>query len=238
MRYLLVILMLCFYSNAITQSFEGTLTYRVDYVFSKQLSDDIRAKIIETLKEKGEYFDSLIVSIKDGNYIKIDNAPNGKKILYRSESNKLYFFTKSSNVVLVTKAESYEPAKLNLPKPRIRTNNSLEKIGEYDCKLISLTWEGFGQEEYYYSDSILPINPSSFQNHNYEYLNLILNHTKHYPIKIVKKSKGLVTINMQLINIDPIQVSNFEVPELKKASKKDSELVNQLTGYDVMVIKN
>lgn len=222
-----------------SQSFEGTLTYKVAFEFSENFNnEEIKAKTISTLKENGEYYDTLKVTIKNGNYLKIDNAPNGKKIIYDPFQNKLFFFTKESDIVMIASANMFTPSNVTLPEPQVVTEDAISTISNIECQKVSLKWEGVGEEVYYYSPSIAPINPELLKNHNFEYLNLVINHTKAYPVKMVKSMNNLIKISLELINIDDSKVDQdiFKIPALKKASKKQTKLVSQITGYDIMIV--
>ena len=220
------------------QSFNGTLVYKVTYHFSAQFNKELKVKTIEALRNKGEFFDTLIITIQDGNYFKTDNAPNGKQLTYLAAQNKLYFFTKNSNIVLTTDASSLYPIHVKLPEPRKEFSDSSFVVGNWPCKKLSLIWDSIGQETYYYNKSIAPLEPDLFKNHNYEYLNQVIASTEAYPIKMVKSLNNIMEISIELLSIDnnTTELKLFNLPPLKKANKKQREIIGQITGYEVWVI--
>lgn len=240
MRPVIAILFFTFlYLEPKAQSFEGTLTYRVEYEFTNKIDNSIKAKIFSKLKQQGTYYDTIFVTIKGGDYIKSDNAQNGKTVIYKSDLKKLFFFEKHSDTVLVASGQIYNPLNISLPLPSVQKNDSLINIGDFKCKSIQLIWEDMGEEVYYYSPNTSEVNPSLFEEHNYEYLNIILRETKAYPIKVTKALSGLMTLHMTLVSInkEPVSIEKFKIPELKNASRKASETLELTTGYKMMIIQ-
>ncbi len=237
-KFLLLVIVVTIKLSGFSQSFEGTLTYKVTFEFSQKISQEIKDKTFEHLQNNGEYYDTLFITIKHADYLKIDNAPNGKKTIYNAAQNKLYFFTKGSKIVMTTSADLPYPPHINLPDPKIEYGNSTIQIGAYECNYISLAWEGTGKEIYYYNPSIASINPELFKDHDYEYLSLILEKTKAYPIKMVKSLNNFMTISMELVSIDDSKIENdfSRVPRLKKVSKKQVNAMGYFTNYDVMIV--
>jgi hypothetical protein len=78
MTRLLTFLLLCTTWLSQAQSFEGTLTYKADYVVT--VSDKMKAsgitaeKIIDRMKSDGSYLDTIKSTYKKGNYRSEMNA--------------------------------------------------------------------------------------------------------------------------------------------------------------------
>lgn len=234
-----LVLILCNF-HIYSQSFEGTLIYKVTFEFSSKFNnDEFINKTLNTLKKSGEYYDTLTIKFKGGNYLKMDNAPNGKKVIYHGTQNQLYFFTKNSDIVLIADANMYHPNNIKLPEPQVILEDSIFNINRTLCKKIKFVWEDIGEEIYYYSTSIAPLKPYLFREHNYEYLNLLISLTKAYPVKIVKSLNEFITINIELVDVNNSKIENniFEIPLLREPNKKQAEMINQLSGYDIMVIR-
>ena len=112
-------------------------------------------------------------------------------------------------------------------------------INGIECKLIKLSWDGLGEELYYYNSEVISIDPKLFAKHNLEYFNTILNLTGSYPIETIKTISSFMSIKMTLVNIseEKIEDSVFDLPKLKKAKKDYSEMLLNITGAEVMKIK-
>lgn len=221
-----------------SQSFEGRLTYEIEYKFKmKEISEK---DMINHMKKSGEYFDTLTINIKNGDYEKVINSVNSKRIVYKSDINKIYTFDKGFEYVLISNANRYSSTTLELERPKIVQNDSLEMIMNKECKSITLDWNGLGKEVYYYNEDFLKINSNLFQSHNYEYLNEILSLTNSYPIKITKSLNNMIEIRMTLVDYSDEEISEsaFEIPKLKSAEKEYSDIIMETTGSEVMQIKN
>jgi len=236
------ILLFCF-SISNGQSFEGTLTYRVEFDIKTQKIGNFeitKEQVIQKMKSDGEYFDEIIVTIKDGSYEKTDNSDIQKRIVYKPESNEIYTFQKDFEYAVITDASKANFIKLDLPEPSFEKNNSTKVVNGHECSLLKLTWDNIGTELYYYDTKLLKIDPSLFQNHNYEYLNKVLKLTNSYPMEIVKTLSDFITFRMTLVNVSESEINNsqFDLPEMTEAEKDYAEMMEKMTGSKVKKIKN
>lgn len=224
------------------QSFEGTLMYKVTYDIKVDSSFGIsKNQLIETLKKTDDYFDTLVVHIKNGSYEKLTNSKNKKRIVYKPSERKLYTLEDGFEFALILDTKKYIAFDIEFEKPIITQNDSITTIAGKDCKSISLNWEGFGEEVYFYNDSFLKIDPELFKGHQYEYFYEILQYTKSYPVQINKSLNQLMEIQMTLIDYktQDINDSSFDIPELEPVKDKEyADIIKQTTGSDVMRIKN
>ncbi|AFM02777.1 hypothetical protein Fleli_0288 [Bernardetia litoralis DSM 6794] len=186
MNRIFILIVSIFTTFSYGQSFEGKLTYKVEYSFNTESSFGLSEKdMIEHMKKSGEYFDTLVVNIKNGNYEKLVNSSNSKRIVYKSDINKIYTFDKGFEYVLIANAKNYSSSKMEFERPEFIKNDSIVSVMGKDCKSITLDWNSLGKETYYYNDTFLKIDSELFKSHNYEYLNEILT------IKQKGKSKNL-----------------------------------------------
>ncbi|MEW7290126.1 hypothetical protein [Aquimarina sp. 2304DJ70-9] len=233
---ILIISILTTYSYG--QTFEGKLTYKIEFnIKMKGISEN---DMIEHMKKSGEYYDTIVINIKNGNYEKLVNSSNSKRIVYKSDVNKIYTFDKGFEYVLIADAKNYSSTKMEFERPKIIRNDSLVTIMEKKCKSITLDWNGLGKETYFYDDEFLKIDPDLFKSHNFEYLNEILTLTKSYPTQINKSLNKMIEFRMILVDYSKENISDlaFEIPKLKPAEKEYSDMIMETTGNEVMQIKN
>jgi len=221
------------------QSFEGQITYKVIIKVNSESSFGIsEKKMIEHLKNSGEYFDTLVINIKNGNYEKLINKKKPIRSVYKSGINKIYTFQTGSELVFIKDAKKYSPENLPIGKPKIIHNDSTVSIMGKECKSITLDNGMYGKETYFYNDSILKIDSELFKDHNTGYLNEILTLTKSYPIQITNLSVNSFEVKMILVDYSEKEISDsaFEIPKLKPAKNENSEM--KMYGDEVMQIEN
>lgn len=238
MNKILFFIILLFTSVISGQSFEGTLKYKVEFKINMEgISEN---DMIDHMKKSGQYFDTLVVNIKNGNYEKLVNSASPKRIVYKSDINKIYNFDSGFEYVLIANAKKYGATHIEFEKPKIIQNDSTISILGKQCKSIELNWDDIGKETYFYNDSFLKIDPELFQEHNFEYFNEILRLTKSYPTQINKSLSDFIEIRMILVSYseERIKDSSFEIPELQPADKEYSDIIMETTGQEVMQLKN
>ena len=240
MKKLLFISLIFFISHlSIGQSFEGVLTYSVDFELSGKFAT-MKDKIFEKMEKDGEFYDTIKIYIKGDKYLKRDNKIKPTSIIYSSEKNEIYSIQKDFEYVTIIDAEKFNPLDLDFKSPNISKIDSIKYISEIPCDILKLSWPNLGEEWYFYNDQIAKIDAKLFKNHNYEYLNLILEKTGSYPLEIVKSINQLISIRMSLTSIEEKKLSEevFLIPELEDAEKDYAEIIRRTTGNEVMKIKN
>jgi hypothetical protein len=232
--FLTTLLIFCFLiSNG--QSLEGVLTYKVEFDIKTQKIGNFeitKEQVVQKMKSDGEYFDEIIVTIKNGNYEKTDNSDLQKRIVYKVDENKIYTFQKDFEYVIITDASKTHHLNLDLPEPSIEKIDSIKLINGHECKLLKLDWGKMGSELYFYDKEFLPIDPSLFNNHKYEYFNEVLKLTNAYPAEIVKSLSDFITVRMTLINVSEkiIDDAHFNLPDMKEAEKDYADMMRKMTG--------
>lgn len=207
------------YTLSFGQSFEGKLTYNVEFDIKTQKIGNFeitKDEVIEKLKKEGEYFDTVTVTLKGGNYIKEDNSESEKRIIYRSDLNKIYTFNNGYGEEVETDAKRYNT--LNIFKePKIEKLDSIKNINGIECNLLKLSWNNFGEEYYFYNSNVGRLDPKLFKNHNYEYFNIVVENTNAYPLEIVKKISNFISVKMTLQSISEEKVNDelFDINKIK-----------------------
>ncbi|MGB3466197.1 MAG: hypothetical protein WBA74_13045 [Cyclobacteriaceae bacterium] len=222
-----------------TQSFEGTITYSVEFELKGEFIH-LRDQIFEKLRNEGGYYDTIKVYIKEGKYKKVDNNLHQKSVIYLPEQNKIYSLEKGSEFVSIFDANNTTSIKLNLPEPVLVNVDSVKFINGIPCNILKLSWGNLGEEWYFFNRETAVVDPDLYAGHNYEYLNKILKSTESYPLEIVKSMNNVISIRMTLVSIEESELPEdiFGIPDLKKANKKMTKMIDDITGTQVMKIKN
>lgn len=224
------------------QSFEGKLTYSVNFRFDSLALEKFgltEQDILQEMKDDGDYYDTITVILKGGNYIKEDNSDKRKKIVYVNNLNKIFLFQKNDESVIVTDGTQANPMNLDFKEPAIEKIDTVKNIYNKDCHLIKLSWGGLGEELYYYHPELLKIDAGLFSKHHYEYLDTVLALTQSYPVEIEKSLGNLFSARFTLVAISEEKIDDklFEIPQLKKAEKESYNMMKELTGTELMIIK-
>lgn len=241
-KILFGIIILACTSFAPQTSFEGKLTYKVEYhiepvtVGDLVLTEDI---ILDKMKRDGEYFDEVTVWIKGGNYVKKENSKSEKRMVYLAEENKIYTLENDFEYVVIIDGSTRSTFNIEFDEPKIEEFDSTKVINGTECKLLKLSWGDQGEEYYFYNSDVAPLNPALFDAHKYEFLNEVINVTESYPLEIYKTVSKMLSIRMTLVSVseESVDESLFELPEMKKANKEYTKMMKTMTGADVMEIK-
>jgi len=222
----------------VSQSFEGVLTYSVTFELDGPLAE-MKEEVYEKMRSKGEFFDTVKVAIKGGNYMKIDNKPEHSTVIYSSDQNKIFGLQEGFEYVTITDAANYNSLNMNFDTPDVRKVDSIKYVKGIPCNLVMLEWSKLCSGWYFFNKETASVDPTLFENHNFEFLNLVLSETGAYPLEIVQSVNQLLTVRMTLVSIEEKEVADnvFAIPELKKAGKKYARFVKQMTGNEVMKIK-
>lgn len=238
---LLVFLALTVWANSYAQSFEGVLTYKVEFQITEMDFGGMtitKEQILEKMKSEGEFFEQMRITIKEGNYLKEVDSDLNQKIIYLSSENKTYTLDDSSEYVAIGNASKVMFMDLDVGKPTIELRENADTINGIVCSALIYTW-GTGKEEYYFNSSTATIDPKLFASHKYEYLNEILQTTKSYPLKIVKSVSDFIKVTMTVTDIleESVDEHVFDLPEFTNPEKDVAEFMKAITGCDVMKIK-
>jgi hypothetical protein len=223
----------------LSQSFEGVLTYSVEFDIKGSLAQ-LKEQILAKMKRDGEYFDTLSVFIKGGNYLKQDNREEAISIIYRKDLAEIYNFQEDFEYVTIVDASRQHLMGKDFGDPELTEEDTRKEILGFECSLLKLSWPKLGEELYYYNSDVASLDPDLFKSHNFEYLNVILEHTNSYPLEIIKSINEMISIKMILVSIEPksIDSNKFQIPELENAEDDYANIIKRTTGNLVMKIKN
>ena len=238
----LIALLLLVTTLSFAQSFEGKLTYVVEFDITAQKIGDFEiteTQILDKMKEEGAYFDTIIITIKEGNYIKKNNSNTQETVIYLSDSNNVYVLQKDFEFITITDASKISPFNIEVGEYKLIKSDTTKSILGTDCEIITLSWGTLGTEQYCYNKDMAPIDPKLFENHIYEGLNTVLNITHSYPLEIKKTMNDFISVKMTLVNYadEKIDDAVFVLPAMEAAEKEYSDLMLQMTGSRVMKIK-
>ena len=241
MKILLIALfMLLFGSMAIpgwAQSFEGTLAYIQDIEPPKTfmaMGID-KETFLKKMKEKPDWFDSVKVSYKGGDYYWATNSKEKLWKIYKAATNKLYSFsaTEDGDICAVQNAVdldlSGEP-----DKPEISRPDTTATINKYTCKLVRMQWK-MSSIEYYYNANVAKVKPELFAQHSSEGFSEFLKISRALPIRIVRNVMGIKIIHtLAVIKAKQISVDLFKLPTL--VADADLNML-KMPGLEVFRVK-
>ena len=218
------------------QAFEGKLTYKVEYDIKTRKFGGVeitKDQIITKMKNDGEFFDTIIVTIKNGNYIKEFNSSVENRIIYKSDLNKIYSFRNDIENESLIDANKYNALDIKFGEPKVEKLDSLKIVNGVNCNLIKLSWGKLGEEYYFYNSEIAKLDPKLFKSHNYEYFNTVVNISKSYPLEIVKSTGDFITVKMTLKSISEEKISNelFDIEKIK--TQKTTFFQNKVTNWSL-----
>ncbi|WP_282136346.1 hypothetical protein [Seonamhaeicola maritimus] len=244
MRILLLIFCALFISKSSTEKvFEGELIYHHDMkINSKNYS------------ESRKYYDTLTVTYKNKNYIKLTNKKNYEKILFIDSLRKIYVIYKDN--LNKSKNLSMNEDNLNFGKLYNRENSHFGKIvslsksdtilsfDKIECNLKKLLVEReYGNETYIYSDYNdlkLTDNRNILRNigeqiHPEQIASELKNSILYYYKLEVKNTDLYEEYKLVKINNKKINDSVFEIPEHKDAKgyKKENRKKGRFKFYEL-----
>lgn len=218
------------------QSFEGKLTFKVEFDIKTQKIGGFEIteeQVIDKLNSEGKYFDTLTVTIKEGNYITEDNSSLENKVIYKSDLNRLYSFERDSGHETITDAYKYNALNLDVEKPRVEKIDTVKVINGVDCHLLRLSWDGLGEEYYFYNSEMARLDPKLFEGHNYDYFNTVVGHTNSYPLEIIKRINGFIEVRMTCVSVSE-EIINDELFDIEKIKlQKSLYLQNRKTNWSL-----
>ena len=196
------------------QNFEGTLIYSNDIEISKKFSEEF-GMTKESLSKSGKFFEETLTTYKNGNYL---SKPNKGKIktIYLSDRNEIITLDKEMDLVPAIKAEVDLETMLKDKPPTITVQETDEVILNMKCSKVVVEWQT-GTYEYYFNSEYLKMDAALYSNHKYDMWSEYLKISNALPLKIVKKTNGLMTLTMTLIKIKehPVKDKVFKLPKLE-----------------------
>lgn len=210
-----------------SQNFEGTLVYENDIEIAEKFSKQL-GMTKEKMMESGQFFEETLTTYKDGNYLSKPNK--GKiKVIYLSDRNEILTIDKKSELVPAIKAEIDLETELKEKSPKITVEETDEIILNIKCSKVIVEWET-GTYEYFFNSDHLKMDSTLYSNHKYDMWSEYLKLSNSLPLKIVKKTNGMMTITMTLKEIKEHSVKDkiFKLPKLKLSKEFNISKGNQV----------
>ncbi|MFZ4401091.1 MAG: hypothetical protein ACOYO1_13725 [Bacteroidales bacterium] len=201
------------------QSFEGTLTYVSELEISPKMAKMgvTKEMLLDKMKKEGSWSDTLRTTYKKGNYLTLLNNDLKSRSIYKSDSNKIYSLQDgdSSDICTVTDASVDLEFSLTGKLPTVEKLDTITIVNGVSCNIIRVKWKS-GTYDYYYNSKNLTVNASDFANHIYDGWAEYLKISNALPLKIVKTTKGMMTITMTLVSSQPEVINEkiFSIPTL------------------------
>ncbi len=219
-----------------SQSFEGTVIYKMDFEISEKLTKMGITKelLLEKMKSEGSWTDSMKVCYKEGDYYGLIGKKPKSWSFYNSKTNKIYSMTEGSDVCTVADASIDTEAAMGGEMPTVKKLDTTVVVNGITCDIVRIKWKN-GTTDNYYNASKLIVDPKLYTKHIYEAWGEYLKISKALPVKIVKSVQGM-TITMTLIaeTEEPISDQLFTVPVL--VADKDLNKI-KIPNREMMRIK-
>ncbi len=217
-KTLLVVCATFMFNQSNAQNFEGSITYVLDFELSEKMTSAglTKAVMLEKLKSEHLWWDSITTTYKGGNmYSSLGNS--GSWSVYRADSNKIFTFQKidSANICEVNDASIDLEFTMTGKMPRIIPKDTIVMINNIACQLIRVKWKT-GTYDYYFNKEQFKIDPALFSKHVYDGWAEFTKLSGCLPIKIVKTTKGIMSVSMTMVNAKAGKVDDklFTIPEL------------------------
>lgn len=221
MKKIIVFLIFLIAFEGNSQSFEGKLEYGIitEILGDSLLQGISKKKLIEKLKSQGEIpIDTLtyIYSAK-GDFVSISKYGNIDMISNFVKKDKLlYTFIGDLNIVSAIDVTIDLEEKLGNP-PSIKKIDKKEKIGDLECSIVEVKWKT-GTYRYYFSDTILKVDPELFKDYKYDQFYEFLKISNSLPVKIEKITNDFFKATYLLNSYTPQKIDKdvFIVPKMKE----------------------
>ncbi|MBK7554863.1 MAG: hypothetical protein IPI55_09720 [Flavobacteriales bacterium] len=226
MRSILTPILLLCTCLAVGQSFEGTLLYVTDVEVAEKMQKMGMTKeaLVERMKQDGSYSDTITVSYKHGNYHTLLNTLPASWNIYTAETNKIHAMQagEAADVCAVTDASIDTEGAMLGKMPTVTKLDTIVMIDGAACNMVRVKWKS-GTYDYYYDPTKLSVDAALFAKHVYDGWADFLKISNALPVRIVKTTKGMMTVTMTLVSAkkQPIADGLFAIPTLVAADDLD-----------------
>jgi hypothetical protein len=239
MKKTLTIIILLWTGLVYGQSFEGTLSYVSDFELAENMKKMGMTKeiLVDKMKQDGSYSDTIKISYKQGNYYTLTKNNPKSWSVYKAETNKIYAMQDgdAADICTVTDASIDLEFTMTGKMPPVQKLDTIVIIDGVSCSIVSVKWKS-GTYDYYYDPTKLKVDPALFSKHTYDGWADFLKISKALPLKIVKTTKGMMSVTMTLVTTrtEVIDEKLFLIPKL--VPDKDLNLI-KIANREVMRIK-
>lgn len=235
-----ILLLLIFFSTQLlfAQSFEGKLTYIVDFEVSEKMAKMGLSKqmLRDKMKEDGSWSDTIKVFYKQGNYYTLLKTKPKTWNIYKADVNKIYSMQDgdASDICSVTNASIDLESTITGKMPIISKVDTTVNVNGTPCSLVLVKWKS-GTYRYYYNTTKLNVNPDLFSKHVYDGWAEFLKISNALPMKIEKSVGGMMTVTMALSSFkaEAVDEALFLIPKL--APDSDLNMI-KLANVEMMRI--
>lgn len=217
-KTLLAIALTSIFTQTYAQSFEGSITYALDFELSEKMTSAglTKAVMLEKLKSEHLWWDTITSTYKAGN-MHSSLGHSGAWSVYRADSNKIFTFQNidSMDICEVNDASIDLEFSMTGKMPRIIPKDTIVMVNNIACQMIRVKWKT-GTYDYYFNKEQFKIDPSLFSKHIYDGWAEFTKLSGCLPIKIVKTTKGIMSVSMTMVNSKASKVDDklFTIPEL------------------------
>lgn len=161
------------------------------------------------------WWDTITTSHKQGNMYSFLSKATWS--VYRTDSNKVFTFqsSDSSNICEAVDA-AIDQEQIMLGKaPKITLIDTMVMVNAIPCKIVRVKWKS-GSYDYYFNAGTAKIDPTLYSKYVYEGWAEFVKLSGALPLKIVKTTKGVMSVSMTMIKLDPKPISDslFNIPAL------------------------
>ena len=217
MRKITSILLLLISTIVFGQNFEGTLKYSVDIELSDKMKEMGLTKeiLMKKLESDNSFSKEINYSFKNNNYL-IETSNGSTSSKYLGDENTIYTRENNDDLMVAIDASIDTENQMFGTLPKIENIETDVIILGKKCHKVVVTWKA-GVYEYYYNSNFLKMDANLYKNHIYDMWFEFLKTSNSLPLRIVKKTGGMMTIIMNLtsVNESKINDSKFKLPKMK-----------------------
>lgn len=231
----IIILLLLISTVTFGQNFEGTLTYSTDISLSSKMKEMGLTKeiLMDKMKEENSFSSKINYSYKSGNYL-MEMVDNGTTSKYIGEKNTIYTRQKNDDLIIGVDAGIDLENEMFGTTPKIEIKETDVIILDKKCSKVVVTWKT-GIYEYYFNSGFLKMDSNLYKNHKYDMWFEYLKISNALPLRIVKKTGGMMTLTMDLISINETQIDlkRFDLPKMKIDEEMSKYVPKNQTVYKI-----
>jgi hypothetical protein len=219
MKKLITVLLLFIINFCLGQSFEGVLTYKVDFEVSDKMKKMGITKevLVDKMNKEGSWSDTIKISYRQGDYFAMMSTIPKSWMIYSAKTNKIYTLQEgeASDICAVTDASIDLEFEMTGKRPVITKLTNSAEVNGVTCEIVSVKWQS-GTYQYFYNPADLIVDPALFEKHIYDGWAEFLKIAKALPVQIIKETPmGSATLILVHKESKVIDKNLFDIPELK-----------------------
>jgi hypothetical protein len=221
------------------QSYEGTLTYVASLEVAENLAKMgiTKQRLIDKMTKEGAWSDTVKTAYKQGNYRTFMGKKPRTWSIYKAETNKIYTMQDgdAADICTVTDCSIDLEFTMSGKMPTVQKLDTSAVVDGINCNIVRVKWKS-GTYDYYYNSTKLAVNSTLFGKHIYDGWAEFLKISNALPMKIVKTTKGAMTVTLTLVDskTEKFDDKRFVIPTLVA---DESLNIMKLKNREVMRIK-